>query len=537
MKRTVIFGMLGSALDSGPGEERWERWRPTVSICQHEDFLIDRLELLHGGNDAALAETVQADVAKVSPETAVVLRPVSLRDPWDFEEVYGLLHDLASSYPFDPEHEEYLLHITTGTHVFQICLFLLAESRHFPARLLQSSPPRRPARGRVVPAGYVVIDLDLSRYDKIARRFHREQQEGLAFLKAGIDTRDAAFNRLIESIETVALRSTDPILLTGPTGAGKSRLARKIYELKKGRRQLEGRFVEVNCATVRGEAAMSTLFGHRRGAFTGATTDRSGLLRSADGGLLFLDEIGELGLDEQAMLLRALEEKRFFPLGSDLEVESRFQLIAGTNRPLAEAVREGRFREDLLARIHLWMFALPGLAERRADLEPNLRYELAELAAKTGRQVSFNREALARFLQFAHSPGASWRGNFRDLNAAVTRLATLAPGGRITVEGVEEEMTRLEAGWKLTAREEPGETDDPLTELLGETRLAELDRFDQVQLAEVVRVCRRSRTLAEAGRTLFAVSRLKRSQANDADRLRKYLARFGLEWGRVVGGL
>src|SRR5690606_17169261 len=118
----------------------------------------------------------------------------------------------------------------------------------------------------------------------------------------------------------------------GPTGAGKSQLASRIYELKKRRRQVEGAFVEVNCATLRGDGAMSALFGHRRGAFTGAVTARRGLLKEADNGVLFLDEIGELGLDEQAMLLRAVEEGHFFPVGSDREESSHFQLITGTNR-------------------------------------------------------------------------------------------------------------------------------------------------------------------------------------------------------------
>ena len=100
------------------------------------------------------------------------------------------------------------------------------------------------------------------------------------------------------------------MLLVGPTGAGKSFLARRIYELKRSRHQLDGRFVEVNCATLRGDGAMSALFGHVKGAFTGAQNAREGLLRAADGGMLFLDEIGELGADEQAMLLKAIEEKR-----------------------------------------------------------------------------------------------------------------------------------------------------------------------------------------------------------------------------------
>jgi transcriptional regulatory protein RtcR len=120
----------------------------------------------------------------------------------------------------------------------------------------------------------------------------------------------------------------------GPTGAGKSRLARSIFEIKKVRHAVKGEFVDVNFATLRGNGAMSTLFGHTKGAFTGALKDRPGL-RTADGGVLFLDEIGELGLDEQAMLVRALEEKAFLPLGSDREARFREDLLARIRRPVA----------------------------------------------------------------------------------------------------------------------------------------------------------------------------------------------------------
>jgi transcriptional regulatory protein RtcR len=232
------------------------------------------------------------------------------------------------------------------------------------------------------PAGtWNAIDLNLSRYDSIARRFAEAQEDSATLLKSGIATRNAAFNRMIAEIERVATRSAAPMLLMGPTGAGKSQLARRIYELKASRHRLSGPFVEVNCATLKGDGAMSALFGHRKGAFTGAMTERAGLLRSADGGMLFLDEIGELGLDEQAMILRAVEEGRFLPLGADKEVTSRFQLIAGTNRELLAEVTAGRFREDLFARLNLWTFRLPSLAERPEDIEPNLDYEMDRFAA------------------------------------------------------------------------------------------------------------------------------------------------------------
>ncbi len=532
MKKTVVLGILGSVLDSGFHQERWRKWRPTVSLCQHEDLVVHRFELLHHPAHLDIARCVAADIRRVSPETEVKLHGHELKDPWDFEEVFASLHEFTRGYGFKPDAEDYLVHITTGTHVQQICLFLLTESRHLPGRLIQTAPKERRIKS---PEGvYSVIDLDLSRYDRIAARFRREASEARSFLKSGIETRNVRFNRLIEQIEQVAIQSRDPVLLMGPTGAGKSQLARRIFELKKARHQIAGSFVEVNCATLRGDAAMSALFGHVRGAFTGALKDRAGLLRTADGGLLFLDEVGELGLDEQAMLLRALEEKRFPPFGSDREVTSDFQLITGTNRDLLERVREGCFREDLLARLNLWTFRLPGLRERVEDIGPNLDYELEQFARKQGTRVTMSREVRERFLAFANSGEARWSANFRDLNAAITRMATLAEGGRITLAVLDDELARLRSAW--AEPEGKGDGAKLLDTVLGAKRLGAMDPFDQVQLAHVIGVCRESRSQSEAGRKLFSVSRLGRKHANDADRLAKYLARFGLSWGECSAG-
>lgn len=530
-KPVVVLGMLGANLDKGRTAARWEHWRPSVALCQHEDLVVDRFELLHAPALAELADLVMKDIGRVSPETRVRCTPMVIENPWDFEEVYAALHDYARCYAFAPDREDYLVHITTGTHVVQICMFLLAESRHFPARILQTSPKKASSGS---PGTIAIIDLDLSKYDRLASRFEKEQKDALDALKSGIDTRNAAYNKLIARVEQVAVASRAPILLTGPTGAGKSQLARRIYELKRARRQVSGELVDVNCATLRGDSAMSALFGHVKGAFTGALEPRAGLLKKAHGGVLFLDEIGELGSDEQAMLLRAIEEKAFFPLGSDREVKSDFLLLAGTNRDLGAAVASGKFREDLYARINLWTFRLPGLAERAEDIEPNLGYELDDATRVLGVRVTMSREARDRFLRFATSREAVWRGNFRDFNAAVTRMATLSPGGRVTTDAVEEEIERLRELWRRVDGAGRG-AEDPVEEVLGAEAAAEVDPFDRAQLVEVIRACRASRSLSDAGRALFAISRTKKSSVNDADRLRKYLARFGLDWKRVAG--
>ena len=171
----------------------------------------------------------------------------------------------------------------------------------------------------------------------------------------------------------------------------------------------------------------------------------------------------------------------------------------------------------------MWTFELPGLADRRDDIEPNVDFELEEFAAASGRKIRFNKEARERFLKFSTSTSALWSANFRDLNAAIHRMATLAPAGRINTEVVEAEITRLTKSWGAAIQT------GPLDELLGQ-QVDEIDEFDKAQLAQVIAVCRTSKSLSAAGRTLFNVSRLAKKQPNDADRLRKYLAKFGLSF-------
>ena len=542
-KKHIVISFLGTQLDAGQGQGRWQKWRPNVAMNQRNDLRIDRMELFYAEKYRDLAETVKADIRERSAHTAVNLVKMELKNPWDFSEVYTKLAAWSANYPFDTEDEEYWTHITTGTHVAQICLFLLVESRQIPGVLLQTAPPKRQRHN--MPGGdvgsYEIIDLDLARYDALAERLAAVREDAVLYLKSGIATRNPAFNHMIAEIEQVALNSPSPILLNGPTGAGKSMLARRIYELKKARHLINGRFVDVNCATLRGDGAASALFGHKKGAFTGAADKRDGWLKTADKGILFLDEIGELGLDEQAMLLKAIEEKHFYPVGSDSEVASDFQLIAGTNRDLRREVHAGRFREDLFARINIWQYTLPALTERREDIEPNIEHQLAIVSQELGRTTRFNKEAYDAYLAFALSDKALWRGNFRDLAASIMRLATLSPQGRIQVESVATEIGRLLYLWQ-----EEENISDRHPNLNGATSTIKmilqnkglnsgtLDEFDRIQLENVILICRNHKNMAEAGRALFNVSRNARATPNDSDRLRKYLARFGLSWADIT---
>lgn len=530
-KRNVVINILGVIKDAkGRGHKRWQSWRPTISLVSHPELPIDRMEMLYEPEYLRLAKRVMDDVQQISPHTQVSLVETAWSDPWDFADVYSWLLAFSQHYNFDTDNENYYLNITTGTHVNQICMFLLSEAQLFPARLVQVSPdfdalPEDKSKGILR-----IIDLDLSKYDALSQRFQQQAQAGTEFLKAGIQTRDLAFNQMIEEIEQVAISSRDTILLQGPTGAGKSQLARRIYELKATRKEITASFVPVNCATLVGDGAMSALFGHIKGAFTGAVNSRNGYLKQADKGVLFLDEIGELGLDEQAMLLHAIESKEFYPVGADNLVYSDFQLIAGTNKDLQQEVKNGRFREDLLARIDIWSWQLPSLKQRMDDFEVNLDFELYQNARVLDRQLRFSLAAKERYIDFAKSPVATWAANFRDLNASVTRMATLSPSGRIEPNTVEREIERLQNRWQ---QQQDSSQELALERWLDNDAIDDLDYFDKIQLQSVIQACQQYSTAAEASRALFDKSRLRKQTQNDSHRLRMYLQKFGLTFKQI----
>ncbi len=531
MNQKIVIGFIGQTLDNrGKGYKRFERWRPTYSIAQQQSLDIDTFELLHHEKETELAEEIKRDIealrAKQGKPVRVNLHELSPEDPWNFEEVYSKLQDFCEHYTFY-EDIDYFIHITTGTHVMQICLYLLTEANYLQGKLLQTSPDRDTEQPRRNSSGnYQIIDLDLSKYDQIASRFHQQHDTGQSHLKSGIATKNQRFNDMIAEIETVATRSSHPILLSGPTGSGKSQLARRIYELKAQRGQIQGQLIEINCATLRGDNAMSTLFGHKKGAFTGAVNQRGGLLKAADQGVLFLDEIAELGLDEQAMLLRAIEDKIFTPFGADTPVSSEFQLIAGTNKNLYQCVQDSTFREDLLARINLWYYELPGLRDRIEDFAPNVDYELSKYSQQQQHKVSFNNEAKRRYFQFSRSGLALWQANFRDLNASITRMATLSKGGRITEEIVKTEINRLVHDWhdSSTTRE------SQKTDLTAYPWFDALDLFEQVQIQVVIDCCKNASSMAEAGRLLFAKTRESKKTLNDSHRVKVFLNKYDLDF-------
>ena len=212
-----------------------------------------------------------------------------------------------------------------------------------------------------------------------------------------------------------------PVLLEGPTGTGKEVLARFVHRLSA---RAAGPFVAVNCAAMPEAMLEALLFGHKKGAFTGAAEAGEGLFRAADGGTLLLDEIGELPLALQSKMLRALQEGEILPLGATKPVKVDVRVVAATNRHLASEVEAGRFREDLLYRLNVFPLTLPALRDRAGDIAPLAFAMLLRHAPASGRPGWIAGEALA--LLESHA----WPGNVRELENVIRRALLLAGGAQ-----------------------------------------------------------------------------------------------------------
>ena len=259
------------------------------------------------------------------------------------------------------------------------------------------------------------------------------------------------------------------------------------------------------------------------------------VIKTAENGILFLDEIGDLPKDVQTMLLKAIEEHIFYPMGSDTPIKCNFQLICGTNQDLNNP---DKFRYDLLQRINRWSYRIPGLSERREDIEPNFNYELELFRRSTKRGVLITEDAREAFMKYALARSTAWDGNFRELRNMVTRMGTLAKSGEIQVADVEREIKRVQAAGKTSLHQEKAEPDSPesvpedeyLKLLLGSGYSGRYDAIELSTLKYVLDVCKFCSSAAEAGRKIYNVTRGNRATPNDSDRIAKYLKTYSLKF-------
>ena len=234
----------------------------------------------------------------------------------------------------------------------------------------------------------------------------------------------SALRRVLDQVAIVAPTNAT-VLLHGETGTGKELIARAVHKLSRRRQR---NFVCMNCAATPSGLLESDIFGHEKGAFTGALIQKKGRLELADGGTLFLDEIGDIGLELQPKLLRAVQEREFERLGSTRTIQVDLRMIAATHRSLPDMVRNGSFREDLFYRLNVFPIEIPPLRERREDIPLLVNYFVSKLSRRMGKQInSIPDQAMQSLIR---NP---WRGNIRELANFIERAVILTRGNELQV--------------------------------------------------------------------------------------------------------
>jgi PAS domain S-box-containing protein len=344
-------------------------------------------------------------------------------------------------------------------------------------------------------------DVDLCAPVEETRRLRREVEAENVHLReavsgpqrfGNVECRSGAMLRVLLQAEQVAPTDTT-VLILGETGTGKELLARSIHGLSSRR---ERPLVKVNCATLPATLIESELFGHERGAFTGAAARRVGRFEIADGASIFLDEIGELPLELQTKLLRVLQEGEFDRLGSSKTITVNVRVIAATNRDLSRAVREGKFRSDLYYRLNVYPIQVPPLRERREDIGPLALAFLEECKLRLGRSFSGLSQHVLSALQ-----GYDWPGNVRELQNVIERAAVTSSGG----------LLRLPKGWDalnvwVSRDDEPSESKTELR-----TARPNASSLKQIERDHILEVLERTHWRIEGSRGAAAILGLNSS--------------------------
>ncbi|MDR0611074.1 MAG: sigma 54-interacting transcriptional regulator [Planctomycetaceae bacterium] len=518
-KKNVVLGIVGNKLD-----KRKSPWRPTIHLVQsmvQKGFSVDRFHLLYQKSDKKLAEDIQSEIETISLKTKVQLDAVNSL-AWDYLKTSQHLFDYVSKFPFDYKNENYYIHLTTGTDTVKNCWVLLLMNNILRAEIIQSHNPE----GGSANAYTIVNTEDISLQFDLWKQEHATKNR----LNDNILTYQEIFSEIQEIVQSKMKASC--FLLLGETGTGKTQLVQDIAKY------LKLNFVEINCACLIRATAMSELCGHKKGAFTGASHNYEGKLKQADGGILFLDEISELGLEEQAMLLKILDGGKVDTLA---EAENKkktvsFHLFCATNKDLDEEVANGSFRGDLLSRINLWQYHLTPLRERKEELKKVLETQIEE-----NKTIIFDEKEKQYFLKFALAPETEWLGNWRDFNNMLARIFIRAKNKKVTKETLDREITELKTRWskrkgiKIETNNINIDSFNPndyqndiyyqrLCEKLGKEKLEQQHYADILQLLTILRICKGKKNAAEAGRKLYPKS------INHSSQMGKFLKKFGLEW-------
>jgi len=395
-----------------------------------------------------------------------------LTSPTDFGEIHqaavGVIGDLIAKHG---DAAPLTLHLSPGTPAMAAVWILLAKTRFPAAELIESSPEAGVKTASVpfdISAEYLP-DL-LFRPDADLQRLSQGQPEGAPEFN-DIIHRCVQMKELVQRAKRVAIRDV-PVLILGESGTGKELFANAIHRSSHRRYKP---FLAVNCGAIPSELVDAELFGHEKGAFTGADRARKGYFEEADGGTLFLDEIGELPQDAQVKLLRVLQEDEVRRVGGAAKTyKVDVRIIAATHRNLLEAIESNAFREDLFYRIAVGVLQIPPLRDRKGDLGLLIDGLLTQINAKAARQPDYVAKKLspsARNLLLAHR----WPGNVRELQNTLTRATIWSQGDTVSAQDMRESLLAVPPS-RLRTADEPLGDGFQLTEFLGELERRYVER-------------------------------------------------------------
>jgi len=461
MKAKALVCWVGfTDLDCARGKE--PGLGPVAQALTERSF--QRVTLLSDANDAD--RKLYQTWLKKQTNTPFHLHHVKLlRGPMDFGDVYdraveAVLTTLEASKQAHHGGPELCFHVSPGTSVMAAVWIILAKTR-FPAQLIGSKKGPQGVYDLSVPfeisAEYIG---DLLQGADAALREQSEAKPPETPMFEQIVGRSKAMRKVKSLAFKVAPRSA-PVLLLGESGTGKELFARAIHNAS-GKR---GKFVSVNCGALSPHLIESELFGHKKGAFTGADKDRSGHFRTAEDGTIFLDELGELPLAAQVKLLRVLQEEEVVPVGESRPVKVNARVVAATNLDLNAKVAEGTFRGDLFYRLAVAILELPPLRAREGDLQILVDSLLQQINDKSRSEPGFKSKKIsagARSVISRHS----WPGNVRELYNTLMRAAIWSDGESITKEEMHESLLSLPGSGDQGAFDRPLGGDFSLEELL-----------------------------------------------------------------------
>ena len=438
---------------------------PILTVVAERSF--GRVYLFTTPKAAEISEKTATAISERHPGVTVQILEVPLKDPTNY---LGILRQIRSHFKkLNAAHPDaaYSISVSSGTPHMHACWLLLAASGEIPATILQSTPPEFVPEGKSL---VKEIDIHQKDFPTITRPVDGPEPEtddettiAEACRELGIVGEDPAFRKALRETFIYSQYDDFHVLFLGETGSGKEYFANFIHYL--GPRASRP-MITVNCSSIPENLVESQLFGHKKGAFTGASSDHEGKFKSADRGVLFLDEIGELPLAAQAKLLRALDQGEIEPVGSNKPVKVNVRVIAATHRNLREMVLAGTFREDLYQRFGS-SIAIPPLRSRKVDIPILAAYLLRAWKARHQNQKRLSPAAITELVRYP------WPGNVRELSRVIQQSAMLSPGKLIQPEDLRFE-TPIRTN-PMSALPEPSEG-FKINEFLDQIKLHQIQR-------------------------------------------------------------